>query len=54
MHADNGIGYQYAARQMIKQGRGGRIVGACSLSGKQGVRVASTLLLIFNYILLGM
>ncbi|KAK7692419.1 hypothetical protein QCA50_004044 [Cerrena zonata] len=29
--------YQYAAKQMIKQGRGGRIIGACSGAGKQGV-----------------
>lgn len=29
-------GYQYAASQMIKQGRGGRIIGASSLVGKQG------------------
>jgi NAD(P)-dependent dehydrogenase (short-subunit alcohol dehydrogenase family) len=28
--------YKYAAEQMIKQGRGGRIVGASSNSGKQG------------------
>ncbi|THV02603.1 short chain oxidoreductase [Dendrothele bispora CBS 962.96] len=28
--------YQYAAKQMIAQGRGGRILGACSGSGKQG------------------
>ncbi|KAJ7083456.1 NAD(P)-binding protein [Mycena epipterygia] len=28
--------YQYAARQMVAQGRGGRIIGACSLAGKQG------------------
>ncbi|KAF8960440.1 NAD-P-binding protein [Flammula alnicola] len=27
--------YKYAARQMIKQGRGGRIIGASSLAGKQ-------------------
>ncbi|KAK7034590.1 hypothetical protein VNI00_012221 [Paramarasmius palmivorus] len=28
--------YKYAAIQMIKQGRGGRIIGACSSAGKQG------------------
>ncbi|KAK7443473.1 hypothetical protein VKT23_015647 [Stygiomarasmius scandens] len=28
--------YQYAAKQMIAQGRGGRIMGACSGAGKQG------------------
>ncbi|KAK7042780.1 L-2,3-butanediol dehydrogenase [Favolaschia claudopus] len=28
--------YQHAARQMIKQGRGGRLIGACSGAGKQG------------------
>ncbi|KAJ6587371.1 NAD-binding protein [Mycena sp. CBHHK59/15] len=27
--------YQYAAKQMVAQGRGGRIIGACSLAGKQ-------------------
>ncbi|EKM76894.1 hypothetical protein AGABI1DRAFT_78002 [Agaricus bisporus var. burnettii JB137-S8] len=29
--------YKHAAKQMIKQGRGGRIIGACSLAGKQGL-----------------
>ncbi|KAJ7222138.1 acetoin reductase family protein [Mycena pura] len=29
--------YKYAGLQMIKQGRGGRIIGASSFSGKQGV-----------------
>ncbi|KAJ7822908.1 hypothetical protein B0H14DRAFT_3111047 [Mycena olivaceomarginata] len=29
--------YQYAARQMILQGRGGRIIGATSGAGKQGM-----------------
>jgi NAD(P)-dependent dehydrogenase (short-subunit alcohol dehydrogenase family) len=28
--------YKHAARQMIEQGRGGRIIGACSISGKRG------------------
>jgi len=28
--------YKYAAKQMIDQGRGGRIIGACSMAGKQG------------------
>ncbi|KAF8993638.1 acetoin reductase family protein [Cyathus striatus] len=28
--------YKYAALQMIKQGRGGRIIGASSVAGKQG------------------
>ncbi|KAI0684456.1 NAD-binding protein [Cytidiella melzeri] len=28
--------YKHAAIQMIKQGRGGRIIGACSVAGKQG------------------
>jgi NAD(P)-dependent dehydrogenase (short-subunit alcohol dehydrogenase family) len=28
--------YKYAAQQMIKQGRGGRIIGASSLSREQG------------------
>ncbi|KAJ7677391.1 acetoin reductase family protein [Mycena olivaceomarginata] len=29
--------YQHAARQMILQGHGGRIIGACSGAGKQGM-----------------
>ncbi|KAF7348887.1 hypothetical protein MVEN_01408900 [Mycena venus] len=29
--------YQYAAKQMISQGRGGRIIGACSGAGKQAL-----------------
>jgi len=28
--------YKYAGRQMMAQGRGGRIIGACSGTGKQG------------------
>ncbi|KAI0806231.1 NAD-P-binding protein [Irpex lacteus] len=28
--------YKYAAIQMMKQGKGGRIIGACSITGKQG------------------
>jgi NAD(P)-dependent dehydrogenase (short-subunit alcohol dehydrogenase family) len=28
--------YRHAAKQMIKQGRGGRIIGATSSAGKQG------------------
>ncbi|KAJ7099859.1 hypothetical protein C8R43DRAFT_1141387 [Mycena crocata] len=31
--------YKYAAKQMILQGRGGRIIGACSGSGKQGYSI---------------
>ena len=27
--------YKYAAQQMIKQGRGGRIIGASSIAGKR-------------------
>ncbi|KAK7043907.1 hypothetical protein VNI00_008073 [Paramarasmius palmivorus] len=35
--------YQAAAKQMIAQGRGGRIIGACSMAGKKGIsRVAVT------------
>ncbi|KAG5652386.1 hypothetical protein H0H81_005182 [Sphagnurus paluster] len=30
--------YKYAAQQMIKQGTGGRIIGAASIAGKKGVR----------------
>ncbi|EPQ51202.1 short chain oxidoreductase [Gloeophyllum trabeum ATCC 11539] len=33
--------YKYAAEQMIKQGRGGRIVGACSIVGKKGTPEAA-------------
>jgi NAD(P)-dependent dehydrogenase (short-subunit alcohol dehydrogenase family) len=40
MLAINGRGvflcYKYAAKQMIKQGRGGRIIGAASTGAKQG------------------
>ncbi|EMD38044.1 hypothetical protein CERSUDRAFT_104668 [Gelatoporia subvermispora B] len=28
--------YKYAARAMIKQGRGGRLIAACSIAGKRG------------------
>jgi len=28
--------YKYASEQMIRQGRGGRIIGASSLAGKRG------------------
>lgn len=35
------VGYQYAARQMVKQGRGGRIIGACSIAGKQELPMGS-------------
>jgi NAD(P)-dependent dehydrogenase (short-subunit alcohol dehydrogenase family) len=28
--------YKYSAMQMVKQGRGGRIIGASSMVGKQG------------------
>ncbi|KZT25819.1 acetoin reductase family protein [Neolentinus lepideus HHB14362 ss-1] len=30
--------YKHAAAQMVKQGKGGRIVGACSIAGKTGMR----------------
>jgi len=33
--------YKYAARQMIAQGRGGRIIGACSGAGKRGSSIAA-------------
>ncbi|KAK0218615.1 hypothetical protein EDD85DRAFT_353344 [Armillaria nabsnona] len=33
--------YQYAAKQMIKQGRGGRIIGCSSSAGKQGLAMMS-------------
>ena len=28
--------YKYAAQYMVRQGKGGRIIGACSVSGKIG------------------
>ncbi|KAF9459798.1 short chain oxidoreductase [Collybia nuda] len=34
--------YKYAAQQMIKQGRGGRIIGASSLAGKQGLSISAS------------
>ncbi|KAA1470207.1 short chain oxidoreductase [Dentipellis sp. KUC8613] len=41
MHAVNVRGpflcYKYAAKQMIAQNRGGRIIGACSNAGKKGM-----------------
>ena len=30
--------YKYAAQQMVKQGRGGRIIGASSVAGREGER----------------
>ncbi|PIL27520.1 hypothetical protein GSI_10671 [Ganoderma sinense ZZ0214-1] len=33
--------YKYAAEQLIKQGKGGRMVGACSIAGKKGMPGAS-------------
>ncbi|TCD69750.1 hypothetical protein EIP91_006286 [Steccherinum ochraceum] len=42
IHSINALGvmlcFKYAAIQMIKQGRGGRIIGASSGSGKQGIQ----------------
>ncbi|KAK7023163.1 NAD-binding protein [Favolaschia claudopus] len=34
--------YKYAGLQMIKQGRGGRIIGASSLAGKRGIPLAAS------------
>ena len=34
--------YKYAAQQMIKQGRGGRIIGASSAAGKSGEVLTAT------------
>ncbi|KAF7328666.1 NAD-binding protein [Mycena sanguinolenta] len=34
--------YKYAGIQMIKQGRGGRIIGASSMAGKQGHAMGGT------------
>ncbi|KXN83293.1 Diacetyl reductase [(S)-acetoin forming], partial [Leucoagaricus sp. SymC.cos] len=33
--------YKYAAKKMIEQGRGGRIIGACSRAGKRGLPLSS-------------
>jgi len=33
--------YKHAAKQMIAQGRGGRIIGACSGAGKQGASIVA-------------
>jgi len=33
--------YKYAAQQMVKQGRGGRLIGASSLAGKTGCPMSS-------------
>ncbi|KAF8808448.1 NAD(P)-binding protein, partial [Phlegmacium glaucopus] len=33
--------YKYAAQQMVKQGRGGRIIGASSLAGKTGLPMST-------------
>jgi NAD(P)-dependent dehydrogenase (short-subunit alcohol dehydrogenase family) len=33
--------YKHAAKQMIAQGRGGRIIGACSAVGKKGASITS-------------
>ncbi|KAJ7220747.1 hypothetical protein GGX14DRAFT_540813 [Mycena pura] len=34
--------YKYAAKQMVQQGRGGRIIGACSVAGKIGFPFLAT------------
>ncbi|KAF8272726.1 hypothetical protein EI94DRAFT_1776776 [Lactarius quietus] len=34
--------YKYAAKQMIAQGRGGRIIGACSLAGKRASKTIAS------------
>ena len=36
--------YKYAAIQMVSQGRGGRIIGASSLTGKKGRKHTSAFL----------
>ncbi|KAJ6573865.1 hypothetical protein DFH09DRAFT_382643 [Mycena vulgaris] len=35
------LAYKYAAQQMVSQGRGGRIIGACSMAGKKGNALSS-------------
>lgn len=32
--------YKYAAEVMINQGKGGRIIGASSVAGKQGMNIS--------------
>lgn len=36
------LSYKYAAKQMIKQGRGGRIIGASSCAGQRGMFINGT------------
>lgn len=33
--------YKYAAQQMVKQGRGGRLIGASSAAGREGKQPSS-------------
>jgi NAD(P)-dependent dehydrogenase (short-subunit alcohol dehydrogenase family) len=48
------LGFQHASRQMLRQGRGGRIIGASSILGKKGkcsivsylLQIADTLIII--------
>ena len=44
VHSTNALGtmlcYKHAAIQMMKQGRGGRIIGASSIAGKKGMLIA--------------
>ena len=42
--------YKYAAKQMVKQGRGGRIIGASSLAGKTGAWTKTLCLPHLDYI----
>lgn len=43
--------YKYAGKQMIKQGRGGRIIGASSMGGKQGLLVSIDALTLLTLLL---
>ena len=36
--------YKYAAMQLIKQGRGGRLIGAASMASKQGASSRNSML----------
>ena len=37
--------YKYAAMQLIRQGRGGRLIGAASMASKQGASSRNSMLL---------
>nr|VWP00130.1 G-patch domain-containing protein [Ganoderma boninense] len=43
------LAYKHAARQMIKQGGGGRIVGAASMAGKKALELAEHKITVNSY-----